>query len=736
MRQQFIAGLFFALIGAAVGYLLATEYLRWELGSFVGYDYFLFNMKGLYERSNDTFVITASLMGILTGGGALFGAHFAAEALTRIGTSTWQSARDLRRNNLVDKPGHGFVLAKTSKPKRRGRYIGSDDYPNCLVIAPTGAGKGVGFVYPNLLTFQGSTVTLDIKGENYETTARQREALGDKVYKFAPVAFGKPSHRYNPLERIGKLDSYSEIIYELRKIATLFLQAPNAGEFIAGAVQLFVAAGAVAHERGTFTLGGIHRVLAEGDSNIKKHLESLMSETRNPELQLELGSLAKLDQKTLSAYQSVMSNAGFDLWSNPHIAAMTSKSDFSFKTLRRERASIYFQVPDTDLETIAGLVRLFFNELVGTIQTSLPERDEPHHVMIILDEFHRLGTMEKVADAMSTIRGFNGRIAIITQLLPKLDKIYGYEGRLAIQGNAPLKLYLTPAEEMTVKDVSEACGMTTKRTITKSRTAGLGNRATITERTEERPLLTEDDARRLDEDRAIVIVKGRQPVKAWRIKHYEDPTFTRILAEQEKRGWGSIDSNLLTARVSNLEAANPNASSTESNGRVGPTPKQLHEYTRERDKILAKSREDLSVEDLEQLDNLVRKVFGIIETAKKLPPAKGRVPYSVKTTVQREAADPSDPSPEVPARDQTATEVGDERGGDLGSSEPVAVELTTTGAIESASDVADAEADPTPTEAAAMARPKRRRRAKSALEEGRADQLKKAADAQSKVAAE
>jgi type IV secretion system protein VirD4 len=173
--------------------------------------------------------------------------------------------------------------------------------------------------------------------------------------------------------------------------------------------------------------------------------------------------------------------------------------------------------------------------------------------MLILDEFHRLGKMSEVAEAMTTIRGFNGRMAIITQTIPKLDAIYSYEERLSIQGGAGLKLYLTPSEEMTIEDLSQACGMTTKRTVSKSRRTGLMERATVSERTEERPLLTEDEARRLPRDASIIIVNGEQPVKAKRIVHYEDPTFTRILKAQERLSWDGIERDLLTARIAKVE---------------------------------------------------------------------------------------------------------------------------------------------------------------------------------------
>jgi len=173
--------------------------------------------------------------------------------------------------------------------------------------------------------------------------------------------------------------------------------------------------------------------------------------------------------------------------------------------------------------------------------------------MLILDEFHRLGKMSEVAEAMTTIRGFNGRIAIITQTIPKLDSIYSYEERLSIQGGAGLKLYMTPSEEMTIEDLSNAVGMTTKRTVTRSKQAGLGQRATFTERTDEKPLLTEDDARRLPEDVSIIIVNGKQPVKVKAIVHWRDRRFKKILKKQEQLGWDLVDKSLLQSRIDNIE---------------------------------------------------------------------------------------------------------------------------------------------------------------------------------------
>jgi type IV secretion system protein VirD4 len=112
---------------------------------------------------------------------------------------------------------------------------------------------------------------------------------------------------------------------------------------------------------------------------------------------------------------------------------------------------------------------------------------------------------------------------------------------------------MTPSEEMTIEDLSNAVGMTTKRTVTRSKQAGLGQRATFTERTDEKPLLTEDDARRLPEDVSIIIVNGKQPVKVKAIVHWKDQRFKKILKKQEQLGWDFVDKSLLQSRIDNIE---------------------------------------------------------------------------------------------------------------------------------------------------------------------------------------
>ncbi|MCA9073269.1 MAG: type IV secretory system conjugative DNA transfer family protein, partial [Planctomycetaceae bacterium] len=63
-----------------------------------------------------------------------------------------------------------------------------------ITFAPARSGKGTGVVIPNLLTYPGSTVVIDLKGTNYAVTARARRQLGQQVGLIDP---------FNLLEKMG-----------------------------------------------------------------------------------------------------------------------------------------------------------------------------------------------------------------------------------------------------------------------------------------------------------------------------------------------------------------------------------------------------------------------------------------------------------------------------------------------------------------------------------------------------
>ncbi len=527
------------LVAGAMGYTIASAVLTFKALGFskdIDFGYIAQNYLWIRGRRPDDFQLINLIIGGAAVAGLMMSLAMSGSALTRFGQTHWQKRGEMKANGFFGKPGTGFILGKLGSPKSRARYITSKVFPHALIVAPTGRGKTSGFVIPNLLTWQGSAVTLDVKGECFEATARLRAARGDKVYRFAPTDWeGKRTHRYNPLLRIYELEDPARQQMELQLLATLFLQSDNdrVQGLLKGGIDLFVAAGLLAFQRKKPNLGEIYRIAASGGNKQKEYV-ARGHEIDNKAAKLIFTRLASTNNDTLTSYVSLLMTSGLDQWQNPAIDEATQVSDFDFRTIRKKPFTVYLVVQPLMVKPLAPLIRLFFSDLLSAMQEKEPGKDEPWPVMIMLDEFNRLGKMPIVVESIETLRTYRGHLAVVTQTIPALDEIYGENTRRALQGNAGVKLYLTPSDEKTIEELSKAVGKTTKMVVTRSRSIGKNpfeGRSQST-RTEETSLLPEDEARRLPLDEIIMVVDAQMPVRAKRIQYFDDRLFAAIHGAQ------------------------------------------------------------------------------------------------------------------------------------------------------------------------------------------------------------
>ena len=117
-----------------------------------------------------------------------------AKRITTYGSARWAENREIRRAGLF-RPD-GVLLGRW-----RGEYLRHDGPEHVLCFAPTRSGKGVGLVVPTLLTWPGSAIVHDIKGENWTLTAGWRARFG-RVLLFDPT--NADSAAYNPLLEVRR----------------------------------------------------------------------------------------------------------------------------------------------------------------------------------------------------------------------------------------------------------------------------------------------------------------------------------------------------------------------------------------------------------------------------------------------------------------------------------------------------------------------------------------------------
>ena len=348
------------------------------------------------------------------------------------GDARWASGWEIIRARLHAK--RGLLLGK-----KGGRYLINDEPLHTLVAAPTRSGKGVGVVIPNLLTWNGSVVVLDIKKENYTLTAGYR-AGHQKVHMWSPM--DERSARYNPFDFVAERGPNR--ITDLQKLAQILLPRPDHGEtmWVNEAQSLFLGIALLVLDDSDMpsTLGQVYRILMADARLTKIAEEALDNEALDPACHAALANYKNKAEKERSGVKSSLTSS-LALWANPNIDAATSGSDFDLRQFRRKRSSVYVGVGQDQLLTLAPLLNMFFQQAVAELSKSLPATDEPHEVLFLIDEFPMLGAMPTLQKGLALLAGYKIRIVLITQGLGQLDEIYGRQATEGILQNCAVQVF-------------------------------------------------------------------------------------------------------------------------------------------------------------------------------------------------------------------------------------------------------------------------------------------------------
>lgn len=440
------------------------------------------------------------------------------------GTARWARFADMARLKYLRpyEKVYGPIFGKTSGPRGFGKYLTNGPQPHSLVVAPTRAGKGVGVVIPTLLTFNGSILALDVKGELFDLTSRARKTRGDNIFKFAPMDKEGRTHCYNPVLDIVAIRPERRFS-EARRLAHNLIAPKGKGSegFIDGARDLFVAGILACIERGEPTIGAVYDLFAQPGEKYKLFAQ-LAEESEIPEVQRIFDTMAGNDTKIITSYTSVLGDGGLNLWADPLIKNATSRSDFSIYNLRRDPTTIYLTVSPNDLEVIAPLVRLFFQQLVSVLQREMPAKDEIFEVLFLLDEFKHLGKLEAIETAVTTIAGYGGRFMFIIQSLSALTGAYEQAGKENFLSNTGVQVFMATADDETPEYISKSVGEYTFTAKSRSYDTKQWWNTNVQQSEQGEKLLRSEQVRLIADDKQIVLVKGQPPLHMHKVKYYSD----------------------------------------------------------------------------------------------------------------------------------------------------------------------------------------------------------------------
>lgn len=436
------------------------------------------------------------------------------------GAARFARESEIRRAGF--RAANGIVLGK-----KGGKFLTFGGSEHCIVEAPTRSGKGVGIVIPNLLSWQESVVVLDVKRENWDATAGFRAQYGQAVYLFNPTDPEGRTARYNPLGYIDRTDP-DQVVIELQQIATMLFVAPERGEpfWTDSARTAFVGVGAyLAVSDRPFTIGAIYRLMTTGDTRgfFKRVLEDrrdLSQGCRNALADFTSGA----ENTFAGIVQTVTSK--LSLWLNPRVDAATETSDFDLRELRSTPMSLYLGVSPDELDRVAPLYNLLFQQLINLNVRDLPGKGTPLQVLVILDEFARIGRAQTIASAFSYVAGYGIRLLPVIQSRSQLRAVYGEHVANEIVANCGVEVAFTPKELRVANELSERIGYVGQESVTKSLTIHgiLANRSKSMS-DQRRALLLPQELMQFPDTDLLLLRGGIPPIHGDKVRYYADGLF-------------------------------------------------------------------------------------------------------------------------------------------------------------------------------------------------------------------
>lgn len=528
----------------------------------------LLTAKSALTPEEWVFSIKAGFVGALMTGAGLFwlfdGMVFGTTATRSHGDARWASRGEIKKAKLLNP--WGIVLGKFGKPKQRGEYLRaqSDNHGTVLTSGPPRSGKTAGILTPTMLEYRGSPIVYDVKGEIYENTSRARVQKGDKVLVLAPYDIVFPhnpdaslvgqSHGFNPLIEIAEMEDLEQRLTEIGKISAALLAPKSYGGAEASLMEdadtIFKAAGSIVCNEPNPSIGRILEILTpqipkEGDAaDYRTMFAMLAARAPEPLSRAALMRFSGQDNKQLGIYMSVLLGGGLKAWESPAIQRATQKNEFDFSKLRWEPHSIYICIPEAYRQEAKPLVRLFIQHALNVLRRRLVSHDEVFlPVLFAIDEFHSLGKMEGVLQAVTTLPGYGGRLLLIVQSPASLREHYGAAGEDIFLESAQLHVWLTPNNDETKAKLSKALG---NMTISQKSISGKAWSSRSHEGRNEswsekgRALLTPEEVGRLGSEEVIITGKGLFPIRTDRVSYFKDRYFKCLYDAQKSIPWPQI----------------------------------------------------------------------------------------------------------------------------------------------------------------------------------------------------
>lgn len=482
------------------------------------------------------------------------------------GDARFARSADIKKMGLLDKQNaSGIIVGKSGKKLLS---------PNCLrhgiALAPTRSGKTAGFVIPSALSFKGSLIIVDPKGELEKLLAKPLKKAGKTVYTI-DWSNENSKDSWNPLSLKvfpSVLNNFAEAERQAERIAAMLVVQKgqtedhwetNAKKHIAALILLSVYLGELSelrldprypetikdyNELHEPHLSKVYHFIAK-DVDVAKLLngdeEALTSAKQNLEELIRYAARVHAPSRILndlSSWRNAPDNeAGshmttflskLQIWRSCAVEGATRRCSFEWQDLRDEPTAIFIKFPQRDAQSLSVLTALFF-ETFFCWALDIPKKPNEAPIAILADEFGSLPKINLMTDFLSKGAGMGTVIWIIVQDFAQIKAIYGDKGFDTIKTNCSYLLVYAQNNFNTQKELSQMTGKTTakRRGISRSSKGG----TSVSQNNEGRDLMSVAEWGSIPFGKHILLCQGfmTHPVYCQTPLYFKETQFTEKL---------------------------------------------------------------------------------------------------------------------------------------------------------------------------------------------------------------
>ena len=442
------------------------------------------------------------------------------------GTANWSSIEEAKEVLSIGEE-NGLIFGRTEDKKTI--CLPEDTYlnKNVAIFGSSGSKKTRAFAIINILKqadLGRSIICTDPKSELYKKTCTYLEKKG-YIVKILNLVNPEYSDCWNPIYEV-ETETDAQVFAEI-VIANTEVDRSNSGDQFWTRTEQNLLKALILHVATELedvtkkNMAYLYSILASGDL---KSVDTVFKHSKGA----TKASYNIYAQATDVVKQSIVTGLAtrLQIFQTDNIKAMTMQRDIDLDLPGKQKCAYFCVSSDMDstFDFLAGLYFSFlFIRLVRQADRNKNGRLE-NETYFILDEFPNIGKIPDFEKKLSTMRSRGINTAIIFQSIAQLKNRYPDDVWQELLGNCDSKLCMGCNEIMTAEYVSDLLGIATVETNSVRKENGFDGKLTygkVNKGASQRKLINPDELIKLDNNKLIIIIRGKKPLIAYKYDYSE-----------------------------------------------------------------------------------------------------------------------------------------------------------------------------------------------------------------------